>query len=152
MIVKSLSHPGITVKNFEAAAKWYNEVFGFNAMGPPVEMDAQTVNALKPLYNLEDVAVRFGFLVGPNAAAIEVFEFTETLPADHTWNRPGSTHFALDVDDAPAWCEFLKKRDDVEIVIEPICSDSADWFFIRDPDGNLIELIDIKGAYNLLHP
>ena len=41
----------------------------------------------------------------------------------------------------------LSARSDVEILNTPQRDDGADWFFFRDPDGNLIELMDLGKNY-----
>lgn len=151
MKVKSLSHVGITVRDFEAAVKWYDEVFGFTLLSEDT-MDAAKLNTMKKLYGLQDVGVRFGFLRCPKGGVVEIFEFSETEECDHCWNRPGTTHFTLDAKGIAGWYRYLEKRGDVELLCEPQNTDGNEWFFFRDPDGNLIELIDLKFNYYVIRP
>ncbi len=60
----------------------------------------------------------------------------------------GQRHFALHVEDAVAARETLRKRG-VE-TRETIPINGADRFFINDPDGNRIELIEWKTPYPVI--
>jgi catechol 2,3-dioxygenase-like lactoylglutathione lyase family enzyme len=144
--VKSLSHVGITVKNFDKAVKWYWDVFKMPLIAED-SMPAEKLDQMKTLYNLDGVGVRFGFLRAPGGCVVEIFEFTKTAEFDHAWNRPGTTHFTLDVKNVKKWYKMLEDRGDVELLCEPQNTDGNEWFFFRDPDGNLIELIDLKFNY-----
>ena len=75
----------------------------------------------------------------------ELFEFTPGLPAEEVvWNRQGITHFSLNVRDTERWYDHCVSKG-VEIVAPPLQSPKGHtFFFVKDPDGNLIELIDNK--------
>lgn len=147
MRIKSLSHAGITVKDFGKAVKWYWDVFKFPLLSE-VELDAEKVSSLKKLYNMNDgISVKLGFLRCPKGGVIEIFEFTENVEPNHAWNRPGPHHFTLDATDIKGWHKKLTAMPDVEVLCEPNFSEGSWWFFFRDPDGNLIELIDLKFNY-----
>ena len=82
---------------------------------------------------------------------LEIFEFTPQQPRlDVVWNRVGMTHISLDVRDSYKWRNYLAKKG-VEIVSEVEKSKHGHtFFFAKDCDGNLIELIDLKYRYPLL--
>lgn len=147
MRIRSFSHVGITVKNFEKAVRWYWDVFKFPLLSD-MSMSAEELAVKKKLYNLkEGISVRFGFLLCPKGNVIEIFNFSETEEMNHCWNQPGTHHLTLDTKNVKGWYEKLSSRDDVEILCEPTFSGGSWWFFFRDPDGNLIELIDLKFNY-----
>ncbi len=147
MRIRGFNHVGITVRDFKKAVQWYHEVFGCSLISEG-GLTAERVSEMKKLYNLpEGVSVRFGFLVCPHGGLIEIFEFSETAPFAHCWNRPGTHHFTLDVKNVKKWYKKLSARSDVEILNTPQRDDGADWFFFRDPDGNLIELMDLGKNY-----
>ena len=52
---------------------------------------------------------------------------------------------ALDVSGLKGWVERLSSAG-VEFVTEPRRTGKVEWVFLRDPDGNLVELIDLKAA------
>lgn len=149
MKIKSLNHVGITVSDFEKAVRWYWDVFRMPLLSVD-SMKADKLNKMQKLYGLKDVGVKFGFLRCPKGGVVEIFEFTHTEPMNHCWNRPGTTHFTLDVKNVKKWYDFLKQRNDVEILCEPQNTNGNEWFFFRDPDGNLIELMDLKLNYILV--
>ena len=61
------------------------------------------------------------------------------------WNAPGFTHAALDVSGLGPWIEGLGRKG-VEFVTPAQRTGNVDWAFLRDPDGNLVELIDLKAS------
>ena len=147
MKIKSLSHAGLTVKNFDKAVKWWWDIFKFPLISES-SLSAETLAEMKKLYNLKDgISVRFGFLRIPKGGVLEIFEFSENEQPNHCWNRPGPTHVTLDASDVKGWYAKLAARTDIEILCEPTLKDGAWWFFFRDPDGNLIELIDLGFNY-----
>ena len=149
MKVKSLCHAGITVRNLEEAARWYWKVFRLPLVTAG-EMSKTDLERMKALYRLDDCSLRFGMLLCPKGGVIEIFEFSRLEQAEHRWNSPGVTHFTLDVNRVRSWHETLSALDDVEVLTPVQTTDGNEWFFFRDPDGNLVELIDLKFNYFLL--
>lgn len=147
--IRSISHAGLTVRDFEKAVKWYYDMFGLRLVSEQV-LEKEQVEMLYPLYGIHNTRIRLGFLRAPKGGVIEIFEFTPVLDAQKTvWNRPGLTHFALDVKNVNKWYNTLKEKG-VYFFSGPQNTDGTDWVFLKDPDGNLIELIDLKGNYSAL--
>ena len=66
------------------------------------------------------------------------------------WSRVGLTHISFDVKNPYKWYDFLKGNG-VEIVSEvEESSHGHAFFFVKDCDGNLIEIIDLRYRYPLL--
>jgi hypothetical protein len=82
---------------------------------------------------------------------IEIFEFQPHLPADPIpWNRIGQTHFSFNVRNTQKWYDYLVSKG-VECVSKPERSPRGHtFFFARDFDGNLIELMDLRHMYYVL--
>lgn len=145
MRIKSLSHAGLTVADFERSVAWYHEAFGFLLVSEDW-LGAEETAALFPLYGVKDARVRMGFLRAPGGSVIELFEFEPKAEAGPlAWNAPGFTHAALDVSGLPSWMRHLKERG-VDFVTPAQKTGNVDWAFLRDPDGNLLELIDLGGS------
>ena len=145
MKVKSLSHVGITVKNFEKSVKWYWEHFKMPLLSIGT-MTENEIEKMEKLYGLKDTSVKFGFLRCPKGGVIEIFEFSKTLPPESIWNRCGTSHLTLDVKNVKKWHQYLSGKG-VDFLCKPQTTDGTEWAFLKDPDGNLIELIDLKFNY-----
>ena len=91
----------------------------------------------------EGVYSDFAFLVSDSGMALELFKFSELLPAESPiWNKPGYHHICLRVKSVPELYEIMA-ADGVEFYFEPRLrgnSETAYWVFLKDPDGNMIEL------------
>lgn len=143
MRIKSMSHVGLTVTDFDAAVKWYHEIFGFLLIDEST-LPAEQVKQLENLYGMDNVSIRLGFLRAPGGSIIEIFEFDrKAVPENVKWNRPGPTHITFDVRKIKKWYKALT-AENVEFFSEPQSTKGAEWVFLKDPDGNLIELIDMK--------
>ena len=143
MKIQSLSHIGLTVSDFSKSVKWYNEIFGLHLIDHN-NLPEQQVNHLKDLYGVENMSLKLGFLRAPGGGVIEIFEFDEMKNSKKMlWNIPGPTHITFDVKNVQKWYKHLKAKD-VFFFSEPQNTKGADWVFLKDPDGNLIELIDMK--------
>jgi catechol 2,3-dioxygenase-like lactoylglutathione lyase family enzyme len=141
--VHSFSHVAITVSDFNEAVRFYWDVFGAPVVGvsdTPSERvrDFFGVDAAEP-------TCKIGWVRVPGGATIEIFEFRPCQPpVDVVWNRVGPTHISFNVRGTDRWHRYLVEKG-VEIVSPPERSPHGHtFFFVKDPDGNLIELIDNK--------
>ena len=150
MRARTFSHVGITVSNFTAAVKFYSELFGCPLVGvadtPPDRVRGFFgVNGPAP-------ACKIGWIRVPGGGVLEIFAFEPTQPAVAVpWNRIGLTHFSFNVTHLQKWHDRLKAQG-VDIVTAPERSPRGhSFFFIRDFDGNLIELMDLGYMYHVLN-
>lgn len=151
MKVQSFSHVGITVSDFSRFVQYYWDVFGCPLVGvsdaPPERVRAFFgVGADHPA-----PACKIGWIRVPGGATLEIFGFEPKLPPERIpWNRIGQTHFSFNVRNVHRWHDHLKAKG-VEIVSQPEQSPRGHWFFfVRDFDGNLIEMIDLRHMYYVL--
>ncbi len=149
MRARSFSHVGITVSNFNRSVRFYSDVFGCPLVGvadtPPERVRAFFgVDAPQPTCKIGAIRV-------PGGAMVEIFEFQpQQQGVDVPWNRAGMTHLAFDVRDTQKWYDYLVSKG-VEIVSRPERSPRGHtFFFVKDPDGNLIELMDLRYMYHVL--
>jgi catechol 2,3-dioxygenase-like lactoylglutathione lyase family enzyme len=137
-------HVGITVKNIDRTVEFYKKYFGyeldFGFTFPPEFFEAKKV-----LYGLKPGSyAKAAFLRSPDNVVLELFEFNEPLPFQQPdWNRPAYHHICLKVENVPEKYQEMK-ADGVEFFFEPdFRGDPAQqeyWVFLKDPDGNMIEL------------
>ena len=138
-----LIHLGITVSDIDKFVDFYTKYFGFTlerrGVFPP-----EFIAAAPGLYRQkEGVYSDFAFLLSDNGIALELFQFSDLLPAeDPVWNRPGYHHVCLRVKSVPEIYEVMA-ADGVEFYFEPRPMgqrENAYWVFLKDPDGNMMEL------------
>ncbi|HEX7085833.1 MAG TPA: VOC family protein [Vicinamibacterales bacterium] len=149
MKVRSFSHVGITVSDFDRFVQFYWDVFGCPLVGvadtPP--------ERVRRFFKVDGEAprCRIGWIRVPGGAVLEIFEFNPQLPPEAgPWNRVGQTHFSFNVRNTQRWHDYLVSKG-VEIVSPPERSPRGHtFFFARDFDGNLIELMDLRHMYYVL--
>lgn len=149
MKARSLSHTAITVANFDRFVQFYAEHFGCRLVGVSDSDPAKVRNFFG--VDIEGAKCKIGWLRAPGGGMLEIFEFTPQQPAQEVvWSRVGMTHISFDVKDSYKWHDYLVKQG-VEIVSEVEQSKHGHtFFFVKDCDGNLIELIDLKVRYPAL--
>ena len=149
MKVRSFSHTGITVSNFNRAVQFYSDVFGC----PLVGVADTPAERVRGFFGVEGDAPRckIGWIRVPGGAVLELFEFQPQLPPRPVpWNGVGLTHISFNVRNLPKWHAYLTRRG-VECVSRPERSPRGhSFFFAKDPDGNLIELMELGYMYHVL--
>jgi catechol 2,3-dioxygenase-like lactoylglutathione lyase family enzyme len=123
MQFSQIQHCSVVVRNLERAAAFYRDILGLTEIEIPSTFKPAGLN------------VRW-FRLGEQQ--IHLLQGAE--------NPPGTQHhMALQVDDAQSARAWMKEKGfDIE---ETILILGADRFFVRDPDGNLIEIIEWQEAY-----
>jgi catechol 2,3-dioxygenase-like lactoylglutathione lyase family enzyme len=149
MTARSFSHVGITVSDFNRAVQFYWDVFGCPLVGvadtPPERVRSFfAINAEKP-------TCKIGWIRVPGGTTLEIFEFRPELASvDIPWNRVGLTHFSFNVRNTQKWYDYLVEKG-VDVLGKPERSPRGHtFFFARDFDGNLIEMIDLGYMYYVL--
>jgi catechol 2,3-dioxygenase-like lactoylglutathione lyase family enzyme len=134
-----LHHTGTTVTDLDTAVAFYRRVFGFDLLDEFTVSGEEFATAV----DVPDATARFAHLDGGGGVRVELVEYDpegEGAAAERV-NQPGAKHLAVAVDDADAFHEGLP--DDVETVSGPRTTESgATICFLRDPDGNLVEVIE----------
>ena len=123
MKFSQIQHCSLVVENLERAAAFYRDILGLTEIEIP--------STFRPA----GLKVRW-FRLGDQQ--VHLLAGTENQPDTQQ-------HMAMQVDDAQAARLWIKEKDiDIE---ETILIPGADRFFIRDPDHNLIEIIEWQVAY-----
>jgi catechol 2,3-dioxygenase-like lactoylglutathione lyase family enzyme len=149
MRARSFSHVGLTVSDFNRAVRFYWEVFGC----PLVGVADTPSERVRTFFGVDAPAptCKIGWIRVPGGGVLEIFEFHPSQPPDRVaWNRVGLTHFSFNVRNTQRWYEYLVSKG-VECVSKPERSPRGHFFFfVRDLDGNLIEIMDLGYMYYVL--
>lgn len=146
----AMIHVGVTVGDIERSFEFYNLNFGFEKVA---ELNF-TAYEDGFFADSEDAPQLYGVASGTTCPLLllqvpggrmilELFQFTpqkkaETVP----WDRPGITHFAFETTRFDELYERLSANG-VHFLMRPgtRAADGLKWIFLRDPDGNMIELL-----------
>jgi catechol 2,3-dioxygenase-like lactoylglutathione lyase family enzyme len=151
MKARSFSHAGITVSNFNRAIRFYWDVFGC----PLVGVSDTPPDRIRSFFGVgsdtETPSCKIGWIRVPGGAVLEIFEFDPRKPpVGIPWNQVGLTHISFNVRGTARWYEYLVKKG-VECVSKPERSPRGHtFFFAKDMDGNLIELMDLGYMHHVL--
>ena len=137
-------HIGMTVTDLEKTAGFYIKYFGFKkTYGRRFGDDF--IGAQPKLYRQPaGVYADMQTIAGEDGTEIELFRFSNTEPAGPAeWPKTGYHHISFKVPDVQALYERMA-ADGVEFFLPPSKADDFDghWLFLKDPDGNMIELWD----------
>jgi catechol 2,3-dioxygenase-like lactoylglutathione lyase family enzyme len=141
----AFNHVGQCVTDLERSKRFYSELLGFTVereINPPDEASAQLMSLAPPLGMTASYLVRDGLV-------LELLHFTATGQTQpfrpRGMNEPGLTHISLSVDDVDAVCARVPEFGGE--VIES--SNIGAAVFIRDPDGQFVELLPMAYRRNL---
>ncbi|GAB6878025.1 hypothetical protein JCM17823_02990 [Halorubrum gandharaense] len=132
-------HFGITVADLERAVDFYTETFDL-----PVLAEFEVSG--EAFADAVDVPGATGSFVHLDAgdARVELVEYELAASDDGpapALNRPGATHLGLEVEDLAA---FYEELDDEVATLSPprTTSSGSRILFVRDPEDNLVEVIE----------
>jgi catechol 2,3-dioxygenase-like lactoylglutathione lyase family enzyme len=133
------NHTGHVVTDLERSKHFYQEVFGFRfwyEITPPDVPTAQLSGLTPPLGLTASYLVLDGFV-------LELMHYAAAGAGapyrSRTMNEPGLTHLSISVDDVHAVAERAVANGGQ--LLED--SDIGVALFLRDPDGQLIELLPV---------
>ena len=131
-------HIGITVSDLDRAVEFYTDTFGF---GVTAEFSVDG-DAFSEAVDVAGASASFAHLDG-DGVVVELVEYEPETDSGVTpeLNHPGAIHLGLSVDDVDAFYRGL--ANDVETLSPPKTTTTGTTIcFIRDPEGNLIEVLD----------
>ncbi len=132
-------HVAVTVSNLDRAVDFYRETLGLDVLSEfSVGGDAFATGV-----GIEGASAEFVHMDAGNIR-IELVEYDPKgeSAAETDLNQPGGTHLGLEVDDLDAVYDSLPSG--VETIAEPQTTESGTRIcFLRDPDGTLVELLEL---------
>jgi len=141
-MIQGLAHVGISVSNLESSVAFYRDLFGMQVAATEERFRGPL---FEKLLSLKGVAGRV-VTVGKGGFRLELFEFSHPVPRRQDPRYPvcdqGITHICLTVTDIEAEYQRLHAAG-VEFHCAPIDFGGIKAVYARDPDGNVIELVDV---------
>ena len=130
--ITGINHVGLRVRELEASRAFY-EKLGFEFIVGPIGPEPVAVM-------LHPSGVNINFILNASEGASK-----ENLLMDVPEKHTGFTHIALEITDRSEVVERLEKVG-IPITETVELPDGTVFFFVRDPDGNVIELHQPKAA------
>ncbi len=130
--ITGINHVGLRVRDLETSRAFY-EKLGFEFIVGPIGPEPVAVM-------LHPSGVNINFILNASEAASE-----ENLLMDAPEKHTGFTHIALEITDRSEVVEHLEKVG-IPITETVELPDGTVFFFVRDPDGNVIELHQPKAS------
>jgi catechol 2,3-dioxygenase-like lactoylglutathione lyase family enzyme len=150
IMLKSLHHVGVAVKDMERSLAFYQKTLGAT-VGLDIEMDIPEFGAG---VGIPGAKARVVFLQIPGLPQqFELLEYRSPsgrpMPPDHSNNTLGSAHVAFQVADIKETYELFVKKG-VHFISKPSAFPAdhpvlggVAFCFFQDPDGTLLELIQV---------
>ncbi len=130
--ITGINHVGVRVRDLETSRAFY-EKLGFEFIVGPIGPEPVAVM-------LHPSGVNINFILNASEGASK-----ENLLMDVPEKHTGFTHIALEITDRSEVVEHLEKVG-IPITETVELPDGTVFFFVRDPDGNVIELHQPKAA------
>jgi len=144
-IAAKYAHTNLIARDWRTLASFYERVFGCTPVPPERDLAGDAVERGSGVRGarLQGAHLRLPGC-GPDGPTLEIFTYSilaERQPA--AANRPGFGHIAFAVPDvAEARDAVLAAGGSLhgDIVTTPAGSRTVTWTYVRDPEGNLVEL------------
>jgi predicted enzyme related to lactoylglutathione lyase len=139
-------HTNLVARDWRRLARFYEDVFGCRPVPPERDLSGADMVAGTgvPGAHLRGMHLRLPG-TGPNGPTLEIFEYSQPAAAEpRVVNRPGFAHIAFAVDSVTDAREQVLSSggapvgDVVTVAISATAQ--ATWCYVRDPEGNIVEL------------
>lgn len=148
------NHIGLSVPDVDKAAEWYSKHFGFRRINAGMHVDGdktpETREIMSKVYGNKLQKVKIVCLSTGNSVGFELFEFIDppvkqpdmkNWTLEEQYQRGGVYHFCLTVPEPQAVCDAACKDGAAQIGGSIDLYDGEQGLYLRDPWGNVIELL-----------
>ena len=139
-------HTNLVARDWHRLARFYESVFGCVPVPPERNLSGAEMEAGTgvPGAHIRGMHLRLPG-AGPNGPTLEIFEYSEpSADVPPVVNRPGFAHIAFAVDSVADAREQVLSNGGSPVgdVVTVAISETArvTWCYVRDPEGNIIEL------------
>ena len=147
-MITGINHVAISTRDVDAIVAWYAEAFGFELVSRGGWQAGNPM--IDGIVGLRDSAAKTA-IMRCGTFNIEIFEYTSPVGAPNPSDRPASdhgyTHFCVETNDIDA--DYARLRDlGMTFHAPPTPKGSVGSLracYGRDPEGNIIELIEFVG-------
>ncbi|MBK5258220.1 MAG: VOC family protein [Thermoanaerobaculia bacterium] len=144
------SHTNLIARDWRALAQFYERVFACTPVPPERNYSG---NDLEAGTGVENARLRGVHLLlpghGERGPTLEIYQYEpEMKPIRPEVNRNGFAHIAFEVDDVAAARQMVVENGGTpvgEIVTLKPGDRSVTWCYLRDPEGNIVELQSWSG-------
>jgi catechol 2,3-dioxygenase-like lactoylglutathione lyase family enzyme len=144
-VIRGIHHTAVSCIDLERSLAFYRDLLGFEVC-MDFSWSEQGDADINRTHQLDPTAARVVMLRAGNAM-LELFQYTAPEPREADPTRRlcdrGITHFCLDVDDIDAEYERLSAAG-MRFHCAPVDYGTVKCTYGRDPDGNVIELQEVK--------
>lgn len=144
-MINGVHHVAISTPDIAGLVAFYRDVIGFEVV---FETEMQASATVDAMLGVTDAAARI-VMMRTGTSFLELFQFSSPTPAPQSADRPvidhGFTHICLNVTDIDSEYRRLEARG-VRFHCPPLHRGPVRCTYARDPDGNVIELIEILDA------
>ncbi len=130
-----MAHIGLVVKSLEDSRKFYEDVMGFKT-----HHDAKFSHEIMLQIFSIDSPAKAAFL-NCDSGAIEIFMPDNNSSDTHQPGKCGINHFAIEVENVEDYVNNIREKGGK---LNPLKKGDRTVWFASDPDGNIIELKEIK--------
>jgi catechol 2,3-dioxygenase-like lactoylglutathione lyase family enzyme len=146
-MIRGIHHIAMHTPNFDRMVRFYGEAFGFKPLTD--EFGWRDSPFVDGGIDLPGSAAR-GLMLKAGNCFLEMFEYSSPPPREAGAARPndhGYTHFCVDVTDIAAEMERLAGLGMTFPLAAPRDDGLVKFIYGKDPDGNIIELIELAKDY-----
>ena len=147
MTIRGIHHIAMHTPNFDAMVRFYRDAFGFR---PPAEEWTWRDSELMDRGIGVPGSVARGLMLKAGNCYLEMFEYASPPPRAGGAAQPhdhGYTHFCIDVTDIAAEMERLAALGMTFPEPAPIDTGEVKFIYGKDPDGNIIELLEMAEGH-----
>ena len=148
-MIQGIHHTAISTEDLERSLRFYRDLLGFEEIFSSAwEVGAEVADRIT---GLQDSSARLVMLKAGNAC-LELFQYARPKPKLGEPMRPvcdhGITHICLNVTDIEAEYERLKAAGMPFHCPPQEVEGGIRATYGRDPDGNVVELLEVRDARN----